>query len=89
MGTRIAMVLAMLALAGCGESTKMVGREFRTMTECMEFVKGQVGPLNIITDKPGDISGRQAGSKRFFRCETKVTGTRGILVEGRWEITAK
>ena len=89
MKTLILLIGAILAVSACGESKKMVGREFRTMAECLQFVKDQVGPLKVITDKPGDVSGQQLGSKRFFRCETKVTGSRGILVEGRWEVPAK
>lgn len=85
----LAVIASGALLAACGERTKTVGREFHTMAECMAFVNTQVGPLKVITDTPRDISGRQVEGNRFFRCEKKVTGTRGILVEGRWDVPAK
>lgn len=72
-----------MALAGCGNETKMFDREFSTMNECMTHINSEIGPLKVITDKPGDISGR-GDQKLFFRCETRATGTRGLVVEGRW-----
>lgn len=78
-----AAVCAGVVIAGCGDKTKMLAREFRTMDECIAFINSEIGPLKVITDKPGDISGR-GDQKLFFRCEAQVTGTRGLFVEGRW-----
>lgn len=78
---------ACMALTGCGEKTERLGREFSSMNECMTFIGTQIGPLKVITDTPGDISG-WGDQKLFFRCEARMTGTRGLLVEGRWSFPA-
>ncbi|MDH1255081.1 hypothetical protein N5C67_20735 [Comamonas thiooxydans] len=50
----------------------------------MSFINSQIGPLKPITDKLGHISGH-GDQKLFFICETQVTGSKGIYVQGRWD----
>lgn len=81
-----AATVALLVLAGCGERTQRVGREFSSMQECLSFISKDMGEaLNPISDKPGDVSGKGRTSNRFFRCELTVTGTRGPVLQGRWD----
>lgn len=84
----ILVAAALAALSGCkrGPETKRVGREFHTTAECLDLVRADTKEqLQVITDKPGDVSGTTRQSKLFFRCETKVTGTKGVFVSGRWD----
>lgn len=75
-----------LVLAGCGQDKQRVGREFTSMRECLEFIEMDTRePLKIFTDKPGDISGKTAKNGLSFRCELMSTGTRGLVLEGRWD----
>lgn len=63
-----------------------VGREFSSMAECLEFIRSDTGEgLNVVNDKPGDVSGLTIPSKLFFRCEVMDTGTKGIFLQGRWD----
>lgn len=56
------------------------------MKECLEFIgKDTNDSLKVATDKPGDVSGRTVRDKLFFRCEARATGTRGVILEGRWD----
>lgn len=69
-----------------GPETKRVGREFTSMRQCLDFIANDLGePLKAILDKPGDISGHSTKNKLFYRCELKITGTRGPVLEGRWD----
>lgn len=66
--------------------TQRVGREFTSMDECLTFIMSDIGDsLEFINDKPGDISGHSTKKKLFYRCELKITGTRGPVLEGRWD----
>lgn len=68
------------------QQTQRVGREFASMDECLAFIMSDIGDsLEFITDKPGDISGHSTKKRLFYRCELKVTGTRGPVLEGRWD----
>lgn len=82
-----AMCLAVaVAVVGCGEPTQRVGRQFTSMQQCLDFIEKDMGePLTVQTDKPGDVSGKGKVSGRFFRCELKMTGTQGPVLEGRWD----
>lgn len=76
----------MWARSGPKQQTQRVGREFASMQQCLKFIADDVGEkLNAISDKPGDISGKTVASGLFFRCETTLTGTRGPVLEGRWD----
>jgi hypothetical protein len=56
------------------------------MMQCLEFIANDTGDrLNALSDKPGDVSGRTVRDKLFFRCEARATGTRGLILEGRWD----
>lgn len=82
----IVVMLSVVILAGCGEKTQRVGREFSSMQECLDFIGVDVvDRLKILSDKPGDISGKSETKRLFFRCEARMTGTRGLVLEGRWD----
>lgn len=72
-------------MASTKESSR-VGREFASMQQCLDFVESDMGePLRVQVDKPGDVSGKGSQSGRFFRCEIQMTGTRGPVLQGRWD----
>lgn len=82
----LAIMATCLALTACGKDTQRVGREFSSMSECLRFIEVDVGErLRVLSDKPGDISGKSDVNELFFRCEAKMTGTRGLVLEGRWD----
>lgn len=84
MKTTLAVALLGVSLVACGQKTQRLGRDFSSMDECMSFINSQIGPLKPITDKLGHISGH-GDQKLFFICETQVTGSKGIYVQGRWD----
>lgn len=81
-------VAAVVLVVGCsnGPETERVGRRFQTMAQCLDFIRQDTGDtLRVITDKPGDVSGKTSRDGLFFRCEARATGTEGIILEGRWD----
>lgn len=76
---------AMVACSG-GPEKERVGRRFQTMAQCLDFIQQDTGDtLQVITDKPGDVSGTTHRDRLFFRCEARATGTEGLILEGRWD----
>lgn len=56
------------------------------MKECLDFIAlDTIDTLKILSDEPGDVSGLTERQRLFFRCEVKTTGTRGLVLEGRWD----
>lgn len=76
-----------VAITACGDSkTQRVGREFSSMQECLDYIAmDTVDSLKILSDEPGDVSGRTERQRLYFRCEAKATGSRGLVLEGRWD----
>lgn len=89
----LGLVLASLVISAAlwfqadpGQQTHRVGREFASMAQCLKFIANDVGDqLNVISDKPGDVSGKTSTHGLFFRCEASATGTRGLVLDGRWD----
>lgn len=82
------LAVAAVLLASCsgGPEKERVGRRFQTMAQCLDFIRQDTGDhLQIVTDKPGDVSGKTVRDGLFFRCEARATGTEGIILEGRWD----
>ncbi|KAA0910685.1 hypothetical protein [Pusillimonas sp. ANT_WB101] len=93
-GEWIAAIVVGLAILGGGywfmygseSKTHRVGREFVSMDQCLEFIANDTGDqLNVISDELGDVSGKTVLDGLFFRCEARTTGTRGLVLEGRWD----
>lgn len=75
-----------LLLAACGQSSEVMSGKFSSMDKCLSAVKRNTNAsLNIITDKPGEISGKLSNGEHFS-CQTKATGTDGLHVEGWYTI---
>ena len=97
----IAGALSIL-LIGCGNSNsdgspkpkkpktevQTMRAKFSSMSKCLQSIeKSSKTSLNIITDKPEEVSGLLGGnSKLGFACEIKETGTEGTFVEGWYVI---
>lgn len=80
--------LCAVFLAGCSKSedTVRVGREFLTMADCLHFIEEDLGEgLQVQTDEANNVSGKSSVNGLFFRCEAKSTGSRGVVLEGRWD----
>ena len=84
------LLLSVLVITGCGDGKpppSYRGGETRTLAECLESIKTDSGrsSLDIITDKPDEVSGFFAGSKKPFGCSRKESGTKGVYFEGFYE----
>lgn len=79
---KVIVIMAIaISLGGCGDPTMNMVAEYRTMSECVDWVQSAAGmQLNIITDKPDEVSGK-FGDK-YFGCNAKQSGTKGNYVEG-------
>jgi hypothetical protein len=56
--------------------------EFSSLQNCLAAIKKNTGQkLEIVTDKPNEVSGFLS-NKKGFACEKKVTGTKGTYYEG-------
>ena len=73
-------------LFGCGQSNEVMSAKFSSLDNCLSSIKKNTkSTLNVITDKPGDISGYLSNGEHFA-CQTKTTGTEGKYVEGWYTI---
>lgn len=80
--------VAILALQGCSNNQQptIMGFESRSMQECLENIKKQTNSsLDIIRDKPEIVTGRLDNGE-IFGCEKKSTGSKGVYVEGWWNV---
>lgn len=60
--------------------------EFRTLDDCLAKIKKSSGQeLQIVTDKPNEVSGFLA-NRKGFACQKKETGTKGTYFEGWYEL---
>jgi len=81
----IVLFLTML-LSGCGQNNEVMSAKFSSMDNCLSSIKRNTNStLNVITDKPGNISGKLSNGEHFA-CQTKTTGTEGMYVEGWYTI---
>ncbi len=56
--------------------------KFSSIKSCLSSLEEETNStLNIVTDKPGYVSGTFSWGGSFS-CETKATGTEGVYVEG-------
>jgi len=97
----IAGALSIL-LIGCGNSNsdgspkprkpkteiQTMNAKFSSMSKCLKSIeKSSKTSLNIVTDKPEEVSGLLGDSHKLgFACEIKETGTEGIFVNGWYMI---
>lgn len=63
---------------------RVMKSQFSSMNKCMKSIKkSSHSSLNIVTNKPEEISGFLGKSNELgFSCAIKETGTDGIFVEG-------
>lgn len=74
--------LIVLALVACGKEQQTMTGKYSSMQSCIEGTKRHTGGnLNIITDKPDQVSGFLANGKGFG-CNVRETGSQGTYVEG-------
>lgn len=72
-----------LGLSGCSKSPKSMNAKFSSMDSCLSSIERDSGmSLEVITDKPNDVSGFLRGTKLGFGCQAESTGTSGLVVKG-------
>lgn len=80
------IAIGLLFLTGCGDSKprNIQGADFPTMKTCLLSIEKNSGKtLNIITDKPDNVSGNLSNGN-FFMCLKKTSGTKGTYYEGSY-----
>lgn len=86
---KIYFLVLFFFIVSCGNSQETMGREFRTMQSCVEFMEGvSRGKLDIVQDKSNIVSGKLANGK-FFGCKKKSTGTKGEIIDGWYMVDVK
>lgn len=91
-----------ILLVGCGNSNsdgttkprkpkteiQTMNAKFSSMSKCLKSIeKSSKTSLNIVTDKPEEVSGFLGDSRKLgFACEIKETGTEGTFVNGWYMI---
>lgn len=91
-----------ILLVGCGNSNsdgttkprkpkteiQTMNAKFSSMSKCLKSIeKSSKTSLNIVTDKPEEVSGFLGDSRKLgFSCEIKETGTEGTFVNGWYMI---
>jgi len=61
--------------------------EFRTMRACLQGIqKSTKRRLQVVTDKPHQVSGVLSNGGGFFSCVQRVTGTKGTYYEGTYTL---
>lgn len=75
-------IVALLALTMCSDTSYTMKTNFSSLNSCMNSMDSvSTGPLNIVTDKPGKVSGFLSNGE-LFNCEKIVSGTKGTYFEG-------
>ncbi|MDF2419185.1 hypothetical protein GWP85_16970 [Acinetobacter beijerinckii] len=83
---KITLLLFIILMASCSNTEVMSG-EFSSMDSCLLAIEKKSGKqLEIVTDKLGDISGTLKGTKLGFQCKTNSTGSKGLVVNGWYQI---
>ncbi|MBV5329975.1 MAG: hypothetical protein JZU65_20510 [Chlorobium sp.] len=73
-------------IAGNSYAGEMMQAEFQTMDDCLAKIKKSSGQaLEIVTDKPNNVSGFLA-NRKGFGCKKKESGTKGTYFEGWYEL---
>lgn len=84
---KIFLLCLMVGLVGCGKAPQQMSGEFSTMDSCLSAIQKKSGmELDIITDKFGDVSGFLKGTKLGFGCKAESTGTKGLVVNGWYQV---
>lgn len=84
---KLLLVGVVIGLVGCGKAPQSMSAEFSTMDDCLSSIEKKSGyRLDIITDKLGDVSGFLEGTKLGFGCKTEATGTKGLIVNGWYQV---
>jgi hypothetical protein len=79
-------ILGVVACKG-GKPTELMGGKFSSMQQCLASIRSNTGmALRPVTDTPDEVSGFLQGTKRFFSCTKKSTGTQGTFWEGVYEL---
>ena len=88
----VTFTIVLFSATGCGSDyeTFMMKNESRTLDQCLASIKNNAKSpnLNIITDKPGEVSGFLQNDQHFS-CKRKVTGTKGAFYEGTYMVKKK
>jgi hypothetical protein len=85
----LTITLVLLGVAACkgGEPMELMGGKFSSMQQCLSSIQSNTGiPLQPVTDTPDQVSGFLQGTKRFFSCTKKSTGTQGTFWEGVYDV---
>lgn len=83
----VAMALIAVFLAACGKPAKLMGAQRATLLECLAMIKSSSGfELNTLIDRPDNVSGYLAGTKRDFACTKEESGTQGVYWDGWFEV---
>lgn len=82
----ITFIFCALLITACTNIETMSG-EFTSMERCLSSIEEKTNKqLEIITDKIGNISGNLKGTKLAFECKTNATGTKGLIVNGWYQV---
>lgn len=83
---KILFMALFIGLTGCS-SHQTMSAEFKSMDDCLSKIREETGhDLDIVTDKAGDISGFLKGTKLGFQCKSEITGTKGLIVKGWYQV---
>ena len=82
------VIIILFFLVMCKSSNShLMNAEFKSMDSCLSSIERATGKrLNIIQDKLGNISGYIGDTKLDFQCKTEMTGSKGIIVKGWYEV---
>lgn len=83
MRTLLALCLT-ATLGACGKAPELpeiMKGTFSSMRECLSTLERSAGKLNIVTNRPDEVSGllERGGG---FGCKRVETGTSGVVYEG-------
>ena len=57
--------------------------DFNSMQQCLSSIKNSTGEeLEIVTDKPDNVSGVLKDSRKLFGCQKKSSGSKGTYYNG-------
>ncbi|MDH1239117.1 hypothetical protein N5B99_00200 [Acinetobacter johnsonii] len=76
-----------LVLSGCGKAPQVMSAEFSSMDDCLAAIQRNTGEkLDIVSNEFGEVSGFLKGTKLGFGCKTESTGTKGLIVNGWYQV---
>lgn len=68
-------------------TTEMRGAEFSSIQQCLKGIKKDTKlSLNIVIDKPNEVTGNLGNTGRTFACQVEETGSQGTFVKGWYTV---